>query len=265
MRFQNKTVVITGAGGAIGGAFVPAFAEEGANVVLMVRKASARDEEFTGEEPGRFLQVTADVLEPDSLEEAKSTIIEKFGSIDVLINCAGGNMPGATITPDQTIFDLDMSDFQKVVDLNLNGTVLPSLIFGKVMAGQGNGAILNMSSMAADRVITRVAGYSASKAAMENFTRWLAVELARKFGEGVRVNALAPGFFIGKQNRNLLLNQDGSYSERGHQIIANTPMNRFGDVAELAGAALFLCSQEASFITGVTLPVDGGFSVFSGV
>lgn len=261
MRFQNKTIVITGARGAIGGAFVKAFAREGANVVLMDRDVSSLDTS-NGD---KTLEISADVLSTDSLEKARDASLGEFGSIDVLINCAGGNMPGATISPDQTIFDLDMADFQKVVDLNLNGTVLPSLIFGKVMANQGKGAILNMSSMASDRVITRVAGYSASKAAMENFTRWLAVELAKKFGEGVRVNALAPGFFIGEQNRNLLLNEDGTYTERGHQIITNTPMDRFGHVAELTGAALFLCSEEASFITGVTLPVDGGFSVFSGV
>ncbi|RLD74114.1 MAG: D-mannonate oxidoreductase, partial [Bacteroidetes bacterium] len=180
-------------------------------------------------------------------------------------NTAGGNMLGATISPDQTIFDMDMNDFDKVTELNLNGSILPSLVFGKVMAEQGSGSIINMSSMAVDRAITRVVGYSASKAAITNFTRWMAVEMARKFGDGIRVNALAPGFFIGKQNKALLTNEDGTYTERGHTIIQNTPMNRFGEAEELIGATLFLCSDAARFITGIVLPVDGGFSAFSGV
>ena len=158
-----------------------------------------------------------------------------------------------------------MDDFKKVTDLNLNGTVLPSLVFGAIMADQREGAIINYSSMAVDRAITRVAGYSASKAAMENFTRWMAVEMATKFGGGVRVNAIAPGFFIGNQNRALLTNEDGSYTERGQTIIRNTPMGRFGEAEELNGAVHFLCSDAARFITGVVLPIDGGFSAFSGV
>ena len=158
-----------------------------------------------------------------------------------------------------------MDDFKKVTELNLNGSVLPSLVFGETMAKQKSGCILNMSSMAADSVITRVAGYSASKAAITNFTKWMAVEMARKFGDGIRVNALAPGFFIGEQNRKLLLNDDNSLTERGHDIIRNTPMNRFGNADELIGATLFLCSDASKFVSGVVLPVDGGFSVFSGV
>ena len=158
-----------------------------------------------------------------------------------------------------------MDGFKKVTDLNLNGTVIPSLVFGKTMAEQKEGVILNYSSMAVDRAITRVAGYSASKAAMENFTRWMAVEIALKFGEGIRVNAIAPGFFIGKQNKALLTNEDGSYTERAENIIKNTPMARFGDISELSGAIHFLCSDAAKFITGAVIPVDGGFSAFSGV
>jgi len=171
----------------------------------------------------------------------------------------------ATIAPRQTVFDMDMEDFKKVTELNLTGSVLPSLIFGQVMAQRRSGCILNISSMAADRVITRVAGYSASKAALANFTRWMAVEMARKFGEGIRVNALAPGFFIGKQNESLLTNTDGSLTRRGHDIIRNTPMGRFGRAEELIGAVLYLCSDAARFVTGVILPVDGGFGIFSGV
>ena len=174
-------------------------------------------------------------------------------------------MPGATIAVDQTIFDLSMDDFKKVTELNLNGSVIPSLIFGKIMAEQGRGSIINYSSMSVDRVITRVVGYSASKAGIENFTRWMAVEMALKFGPSVRVNAIAPGFFVGNQNRALLLNEDGTYTDRGDTIIRNTPMRRFGEAEELNGAIHFLCSDAAKFITGVVLPIDGGFSAFSGV
>ena len=188
-----------------------------------------------------------------------------MGRIDVLINAVGGNLPGATIPDHQSIFDLQESDFDQVIDLNLKGTVLPSMVFGKTMSEQGSGAIVNYSSMAVDRVITRVVGYSAAKAAMENFTRWMAVEMALKFGDGIRVNAIAPGFFIGKQNKALLLNEDGSLTERGQKIINNTPMKRFGNPEELSGAIHFLCSDSASFVTGVVLPVDGGFNAYSGV
>ena len=174
-------------------------------------------------------------------------------------------MPGATIGVDQTIFDLSMDDFKKVTELNLNGSVIPSLIFGKIMADQKSGSIINYSSMSVDRVITRVVGYSASKAGIENFTRWMAVEMALKYGKGIRVNAIAPGFFVGNQNKKLLLNPDGSYTERGETIIRNTPMKRFGKAEELNGAIHFLCSDAAQFITGVVIPIDGGFSAFSGV
>ena len=174
-------------------------------------------------------------------------------------------MKGATIAVDQTIFDLSIDDFKKVTELNLNGSVIPSLVFGEIMAQQKSGSIINYSSMSVERVITRVVGYSASKAGIENFTRWMAVEMALKFGSGVRVNAIAPGFFVGNQNRALLLNEDGSYTERGDTIIRNTPMKRFGEAEELNGAIHFLCSEAAKFITGVVLPIDGGFSAFSGV
>jgi len=174
-------------------------------------------------------------------------------------------MPGATIGEDQTIFDLKMEDFRKVSQLNLDGTVLPSLVFGEVMAKQGNGNIINISSMTAMQAITRVVGYSASKAAIDNFTKWMSVELALKFGDGLRVNAIAPGFFIGNQNRELLLNKDGSYTKRGDTIIKNTPMKRFGEAEELNGTIQFLCSEASKFVTGIVIPIDGGFSAFSGV
>ena len=265
MRFENHTVVITGAGGAIGSSLTRAFVEEGAKVVLLGRTLESLEEVSNACKEGVTLPLSCDVLNPQDLQQVADQILDWTGRIDVLVNAAGGNMPGATIPDDKSIFDLQIPDFQRVLNLNLNGTVLPSLVFGKIMVQAGQGVILNISSMAADRVLTRVAGYSASKAAMENFTRWMAVELSTKFGEQFRVNALAPGFFIGNQNRRLLTQEDGSFTERGASIIQHTPMKRFGEITELNEAALYLCSKGASFITGTVLPVDGGFSAFSGV
>ncbi|MEN8122587.1 MAG: SDR family oxidoreductase [Bacteroidota bacterium] len=265
-NIKDKVAVITGGGGVLAGKMAEGLIKSGTKVVLLdLKEESTRERIAELSDFGTIKGISCNVLDKGILESVKDKILSDFGRIDILINTAGGNMPGATISPDQTIFDMDMGDFQKVTDLNLNGSVLPSLVFGEVMAKQGTGSIINMSSMAADQIITRVVGYSASKAAITNFTRWMAVEMARKFGDGIRVNALAPGFFIGKQNRALLTNEDGSYTERGHEVIRNTPMNRFGEAEELIGATLFLCSDAAKFVTGTVLPVDGGFSIFSGV
>jgi len=174
-------------------------------------------------------------------------------------------MPGATIGLDQTVFDLDLDDLKKVTDLNLNGTIIPTLIFGKTMAEQKSGSIINISSMASYRVITRVVGYSAAKAAIDNFTKWMAVEMARNFGSGIRVNAIAPGFLLTDQNRTLLTNSDGSLTERGKTIIKMTPFQRFGEPDELIGTILWLASDASKFVTGAIIPIDGGFNVFSGV
>jgi NAD(P)-dependent dehydrogenase (short-subunit alcohol dehydrogenase family) len=265
-NLKNKVAVITGGSGVLAGKMAEGLLRSGAKVILLdLQKESLEARVTTLSELGTVKGMLCNVLDRSKLEIVREEIISEFGKIDILINTAGGNMPGATIAPDQSIFEMNMEYFNKVIDLNLNGSVLPSLIFGKAMAIQGSGSILNMSSMAVDSVITRVVGYSASKAAITNFTRWMAVEMARKFGEGIRVNALAPGFFIGEQNRKLLLNDDNSMTERGHDIIRNTPMGRFGNADELIGATLFLCSDASKFVTGVVLPVDGGFSVFSGV
>ena len=265
-NLKNKVAVITGGGGVLAGKMAEGLLKAGAKVILLdILEKSVVDRASTLSESGTVKGISCDVLDEARLETVKEEIMSEYGKIDILINAAGGNMPGATIGPDQTIFDINMDDFKKVTELNLNGSVLPSLVFGETMAKQKSGCILNMSSMAVDSVITRVVGYSASKAAITNFTRWMAVEMARKFGDGIRVNALAPGFFIGEQNRKLLLNDDNSLTERGHDIIRNTPMNRFGNADELIGATLFLCSDASKFVSGVVLPVDGGFSVFSGV
>ena len=264
---ENKVAIITGASGSLAGSVAKSFAQAGVKLVLLSRKTSSLNELLSEIESigGHAKAYEADILDETSLNITKNKIIDDFGKIDILLNIAGGNLPGATVPLCKTLFDLSMDGFKKVTDLNLNGTVIPSLVFGKTMAEQKEGVILNYSSMAVDRAITRVAGYSASKAAMENFTRWMAVEIALKFGEGIRVNAIAPGFFIGKQNKALLTNEDGSYTERAENIIKNTPMARFGDISELSGAIHFLCSDAAKFITGAVIPVDGGFSAFSGV
>jgi NAD(P)-dependent dehydrogenase (short-subunit alcohol dehydrogenase family) len=206
-----------------------------------------------------------DALDTQSIKDACAHILKEHERIDILINAAGGNIPGATISPDKTIFDLNIDDFDRVSDLNYKSTLLPTLEVGRIMARQKSGSIINISSMAAMRTITRVVGYSAAKAAVSNFTRWMAMEMAMKHSGTIRVNAIAPGFFIGDQNRALLTNPDGSYTDRGTRVVQNTPMGRFGEADELIGAVLFLASEAASFVTGVILPVDGGFSFHSGV
>jgi NAD(P)-dependent dehydrogenase (short-subunit alcohol dehydrogenase family) len=214
---------------------------------------------------GEAMALVADVLEETSLKTVAAQIQAQWGNIDILVNCAGGNRKGATIMPEQTVFDLSMDDFSKVTDLNLKGTVLPTLVFGKVMAAQKKGCIVNISSMAAQQALTRVVGYSASKAAIDNFTKWMAVEMCQKFGSGIRVNAIAPGFFIADQNRDLLLQKNGQLTARGQTIIDATPAKRFGEPEELVSTLLWLCSDDSSFVTGIIVPVDGGFSAFSGV
>jgi len=265
-KLNNKVAIITGGGGALASKMAEGLVKSGV-IVVIIGRSLENLEEVSGKlsDFGTIRAMACDVLNRGQLEKVRDAVVGEFGSIDILINAAGGNMAGATIAPNQTIFDMDMSDFQKVNELNLNGSVWPSLVFGETMAKQKRGTIINMSSMAADRVITRVAGYSSSKAAITNFTKWMAVEMAQKFGDGIRVNAIAPGFFIGKQNKTLLLNDDGSLTDRGKTIIDNTPMKRFGEAGELIGATLFLCSESAQFLTGIVLPVDGGFSAFSGV
>jgi NAD(P)-dependent dehydrogenase (short-subunit alcohol dehydrogenase family) len=266
-NLKGKVAVLTGGGGVLAGAIGEGLAMAGVQIILLdIREENAiQTAKRIEAKGGKAIGMTANVLDADSLEQAKSKIVDKFGRIDILINLAGGNMPGATIGPDQTIFDLKIEDFKKVTDLNLNGTVIPSMVFGKNMAENKKGVIINISSMAAMRALTRVVGYSAAKAGVSNFTAWMATEMAQKFGEGLRINAIAPGFFIGDQNRALLINPDGSYTARGNDVINQTPMGRFGEPHELVGAILYLVSDAAKFVTGVVLPIDGGFSCFSGV
>ena len=263
---QNKVIVLTGATGTLGSSLALSLANSDAKIIALGRTQSILDTLLEKLSPlTEAAAFMVDVMDKEALELVKNKIINQFGKIDILINAVGGNLPGAVVTDDQSIFDMSLPDFDEVIDLNLKGTILPSIVFGKPMSEKGKGVIVNYSSMAVDRALTRVVGYSAGKAAMENFTRWMAVEMALKFGDGIRVNAISPGFFIGKQNHKLLLNDDGSLTERGEKIIRNTPMKRFGRAEELNGAIHFLCSESASFITGIVLPIDGGFSAFSGV
>lgn len=263
----GKVAIVTGAGGVLGGSVAQHLAKAGAKVIALGRHFENINTTVSEilKSGNKAIALVCDVLNIYDLEKSSKEIIEKWGRIDILVNCAGGNIPGANILPEQTIFDMKIPDWEKVINLNQNGTVYPCLVFGKVMAEQGKGAIVNISSMATYSAITRVPGYSVAKSGINIFTQWLAMEMAQKFGEGVRVNAIAPGFFIGNQNRAVLINEDGSLTERSQKVIAKTPMGRFGDISELNGAVQFLCSDAASFITGVILPVDGGFSSYSGV
>lgn len=215
--------------------------------------------------PGQYMVVHGDVLRRDVLETAVAQIVAEYGRIDILINAAGGNHPQATTTPDNSFFDLPQEALGFVFNLNIIGTILPCQVVGKIMAEQGEGVILNMSSMAAFTPLTRVVGYAAAKAGVSNFTQWLAVHMAQEYNSNIRVNALAPGFFIGKQNKALLLKEDGSLTDRGQTIINHTPMGRFGQAEELLGTTLWLLSPASQFVTGIVVPVDGGFSAFSGV
>lgn len=264
---ENKIVVITGGTGVLGSVMAKGMADAGAHVIIVGRRIEAGQKVVSEivQAGGKAHFFQADVLNKEELQQAKNKIVTAVGTIDILINGAGGNMPGATIPPDKTFFDLDTKAFQQVVDLNLLGTVLPSQIFGEVMAMNKKGIIINISSMSAFKPITRVVGYSAAKAAIDNFTQWLAVELAKKVGQGIRVNAIAPGFFITEQNRTLLTNSDGTLTARGNAVINQTPFGRFGEPDELVGTLLWLCSDASKFVTGVVVPVDGGFNAFCGV
>ncbi|MDR0682737.1 MAG: SDR family oxidoreductase [Dysgonamonadaceae bacterium] len=264
---KGKVAVITGAGGVLGGSIAKSLSEAGAKIVILDIRSenTAQKTRELKSAGGEAIGFVCNVLDMNSLHETALKIVAQWNRIDILINCAGGNIPGATLSPEQNVFDMKIEDWEKVTGLNQNGTVYPCLAFGKIMSEQKEGSIINISSMATYSAITRVPGYSVAKTGINIFTKWLATELAQKFGEGIRVNAIAPGFFIGDQNRTVLINPDGSLTERSKKVLAKTPMGRFGDITELNGAVQFLCSPAASFITGAILPVDGGFSAFSGV
>jgi NAD(P)-dependent dehydrogenase (short-subunit alcohol dehydrogenase family) len=264
---DRRVAVVTGATGVLGHAIAEGLTRAGARVAVLGRQTDRATAVAAGirAQGGDAIPVPADVLEPAQLEAACRQIMERWGRIDALINVAGGNVAAATVDERTSFLDLSPAALRKVVDLNLLGTLLPCQIFGQVMVAQGEGVVVNISSMAAGRALTRVGGYGAAKATIENLTRWLAVELARKYGSGLRVNAIAPGFFVGEQNRRLLLTADGQPTDRGRKILEHTPMGRFGDPSDLVGTVVWLCSSAAAFVTGVVVPVDGEFSAFSGV
>lgn len=261
----GKVVVITGGTGVLGKAIARYLAKEGAKVVILGRRAEAGEAIVADikAEGGEAMFLKTDVMNQEVLEQNLADIVAAYGRVDSLLNAAGGNMPGATISPDGTFFDLKPEEFQKVLDLNLTGTVIPSQVFLKQMVEQGEGTIVNFSSMAAFRPMTRVAGYAAAKAGISNFTAFLATEVAKKFGEKIRVNAIAPGFFLTEQNRTLLTNPDGSWTQRGADVIRQTPFGRMGEPEELCGTIHYLISDASKFVTGTVAVVDGGFNTFA--
>jgi NAD(P)-dependent dehydrogenase (short-subunit alcohol dehydrogenase family) len=253
----DRVAVVTGASGVLGGEIARGLAAAGARVGLLARRREPLEELARSLGEGALV-LEADVLDAEQLDHARETVLDRWGRVDILVNAAGGNVPGATVG-ERSFFELPQAALDEVVRLNFNGTVLPCQVFGAAMT---DGSIVNFSSLAAHRALTRVVGYGAAKAAVENLTRWLAVELAP---HGVRVNAVAPGFFIGEQNRALLVDESGVLTDRGERIVAATPAGRFGEPHELCGTVIWLCSAAASFVTGAVIPVDGGFDAFSGV
>lgn len=262
---KGNVTVITGGTGVLGRAIAKYLALNGAKVVILGRKEDVgnRIAADIRAEGGECEFMKTDVLNVEVVRKNCEDILAKYGRVDTLLNAAGGNMPGATIPPDKTIFDLKPDQFQTVLDLNLTGTVIPTQIFLEPMVKQGKGAVINFSSMAAFRPMTRVAGYAAAKAGISNFTAYMATECAKKFGEGIRVNAIAPGFFLTEQNRTLLTNPDGSYTQRGQDVIRQTPFGRMGEPEELCGTIHYLMSDASKFVTGTVAVVDGGFNVFA--
>ena len=262
---KDNVTVITGGTGILGRAIAKYLAANGAIVIILGRKEDVgrRIAEDITAAGGKCEFLKTDVMDKAVVEKNRDEILKRYGRIDTLLNAAGGNMKGATITPEQTFFDLNTDEFEKVLSLNLTGTVIPTQIFLKPMVVQGKGSVINFSSMAAFRPMTRVCGYAAAKAGISNFTAFMATECAKKFGEGIRVNAIAPGFFITEQNRSLLTNPDGSFTQRGQDVIRQTPFGRMGDPEELCGTIHYLMSDAAKFVTGTVAVVDGGFNAFA--
>ena len=262
----GRVAVVTGGYGVLGGAIAAGLARAGSAIAILGRRPEAATAQAAAirREGGDASVLIADVLDEGQVRRARDELLKARGRVDILINAAGGNVARAR-SDDKPVFDVPIDALDEVLRLNLHGTLIPSLIFGEVMGRQGSGCIVNISSMAARRTLSGVLGYSIAKAGIDSFTQWLAVDLARRYGARLRVNAVAPGFIVTDQNRNVLVKPDGSYTERARAIVAHTPMGRLGTPEEVVGAVQWLCSDAAAFVTGVVLPVDGGFSVSSGV
>ncbi|SMD16114.1 SDR family oxidoreductase [Pedobacter nyackensis] len=267
MVLKNKVIVVTGGTGVLGGAFVKGIHNAGGTVCILGRNLELAEQRAAeiNNAGGKALALKADVLIENQLQAACDKIIDQFGEIHGLVNAAGGNTPGGIVQPADDVFKLNMDGLREVMELNLWGTLIPTQIFGEAIAKTGEGSIVNISSMASQSVITKVLGYTLAKTSIDAYTRWFAVEMANRYGDKLRMNAIAPGFFLTEQNRQLLTNEDGSYTDRGGLVISNTPFKRFGVPEELIGALVWLLGNESKFVTGTVINVDGGFSVFSGV
>lgn len=265
---REKVIVVTGGTGILGKSFVKGIARAGGIACILGRNETTAKERAAeiASSGGKAIPLKADVTNEEDLLKAKDEVLKHFGRIDGLVNAAGGNMPDAVVQPDADIFKLDMNALRQVVELNLFGTILPTQVFGEVIAKNSDGgSIINISSMASQRAITRVLGYSLAKSAIDCYTKWFAMELGNRYKDTVRVNAIAPGFFLTEQNRTLLTNGNGGYTERGNLVVTHTPFKRLGDADELIGALIWLLSDASKFVTGTVINVDGGFSIFSGV
>jgi len=264
---EGKVIVVTGGTGILGNSFVNAIVEAGGAVGILGRNEAIANEraDAINKNGGRAIALIADAMDEEQLIAAREKIISAFGKIDGLVNAAGGNMPDGVLQPEESVFKMKMDGMKKVLDLNLWGTLIPTQIFGEAIAETGRGSIVNISSMNSKKAVTKVLGYNMGKAAVDCYTQWFAVELANRYGDKIRMNALAPGFFLTEQNRNLLTTPDGGFTPRGQSVIKQTPFKRFGDPDELKGALVWLLSDASQFVTGAMICVDGGFSIFSGV
>jgi len=264
---KDKVVVVTGGTGVLGSSFVQAIIEANGIVVIIGRNESLCQQSVQAltAQGGIASYEISDVLDENALTVAKEKIVAKFGRIDALVNAAGGNVPEAVLMPDKDVFDLNIQGLKDAINLNLWGTLIPTQVFGPEIAKSGSGSIINISSVSAKRPLTRVLGYSMGKAAIDSYTKWFAVEMAKRYGDKVRINSIMPGFFLTAQNKNLLTKEDGSLTERGNLIIDHTPFKRFGTPSELNGALIWLLSDASKFVTGMDIGVDGGFTVNSGV
>ena len=264
---KGKVIVVTGGTGILGNSFINGIVEAGGAVGILGRNGQLAEEraEAINQNGGQAIALIADVLDEASLKAAKDKLLNRFGKLDGLVNGAGGNMPGGVLQPNEDIFNINLDGMKKVLEVNLWGTLLPTQVFGEAIANTGKGSIVNISSMNSKRAITKVLGYNMGKAAVDCYNQWFAVELANRYGDAIRMNALAPGFFLTEQNRNLLTNPEGGYTERGEKAINQTPFKRFGNPDELIGALVWLLSDASAFVTGSMVCVDGGFSIFGGV